>query len=320
MSSRGYPNNTAREDLSARGRTRSRSGPYYRAYPTSDGTKIEYSHDDEQALQEIDKDITRIWRELQELDGMAPSRTEETTNEAQKIQQNKDRVPVQLKNSNTINVPKASEAKPKYETVTVREFTMPAPVAASPTRIRSISSSSPHTQSSLARNDTKTNQPEVSKVDGKQRTIWDMDCTEPLDRNHTPNYSTPSRRSRDTTQRSGLIKPTWRRSLSGSRNPYEELSTKADIARMSTSLVNDAPIQSQAFATPFGTNVTPTPIRRSQLSTRQSPSPQRPLSSSYIPSPHSSSMHQNNKTSSDISNNKPSLPIEKSVQPLQQQR
>jgi hypothetical protein len=122
-------------------------------------------------------------------------------------------------------------------------------------------------------------------------------------------------------QRSGLKQPTWRRSLSGSRNPYEELSTKADMARMSTSLVNEAPIQSQAFATPFGTNVTPTPIRRSQqTSTRQSPSPQRPLSSSYIPSPHSSSMHRNNKTSSDISNNKPSLPIEKSVQPLQQQR
>ena len=87
IDNRGYPTNTTREDVSVRGRTRSRSGPYYRAYPTADGTKIEYSHDDEQALQEIDKDITRIWRELQELDGMAPSRTDQTPNEAQKMQQ-----------------------------------------------------------------------------------------------------------------------------------------------------------------------------------------------------------------------------------------
>ena len=45
-----------------------------------DGTKVEYSNDDDKALQEIDKDITRIWRELQELDGMAPGRFEEKPN------------------------------------------------------------------------------------------------------------------------------------------------------------------------------------------------------------------------------------------------
>ena len=288
VSSRGYQNTTTKEDPNARGRIRSRSGPYYRAYPTADGTKIEYSHDDEKALQEIDKDITRIWRELQELDGMAPSRTEQVASATQIPQPNKDRGRhvSESKNNNSINPQRSQETKPKYETVTVREFTMPVPVSASPTRIRSTSSSSPHTQSSLTANDTKPKQPEISKTDGKQRTIWDMDCSEPLDPNHTPNYSTPSRRSRDTRQRSGLMKPEWhRRSLSGSRNPYEELSNKNDMSRMSTSLVNDTPIQSQAFATPFGTNITPTPIRRPQQSTRQSPSPRRPLSSSYIPSP-----------------------------------
>jgi len=130
--------------------------------------------------------------------------------------------------------------------------------------------------------------------------------------------ATPSRRSRDTTQKSGL-KPTWRRSLSGSRNPYEELSTKNDSNKMSTSLVSDAPIQSQAFATPFGTKITPTPIRRSQQSNRQTPSPQRPLSSSYIPPSYSSTTtDQRSKMNSDTKNSTAALPIEKSVRPLNQ--
>ena len=314
VGSRGYPPHVTRDDTSTRSRVRSRSGPYYRAYPTADGTKVEYSHDDEKALQEIDKDITRIWRELQELDGMSPARNEQPSATVPQKDHGHDRP--SSRNTSTHNGHVGKEPKPKYETVTVREFTMPSPVAASPTRIRSISSST-QPQSSLAKADAKERKPDNDKGDSKQRTIWDMDCSEPLDPNHIPNYSTPSRRSRDTTQRSGLVKPTWRRSLSGSRNPYEELSTKNDNNKMSTSLVSDSPIQSQAFATPFGTKITPTPIRRSQQSNRQTPSPQRPLSSSYIPSSYSSTTtDQKSKINSDTKDSTAALPIEKSVRPL----
>lgn len=318
MSSRGYPHNVTRDDTSTRSRVRSRSGPYYRAYPTADGTKVEYSHDDEKALQEIDKDITRIWRELQELDGMSPAKNEQSSTPGQKNDQNQDSGTTNIRNNGTLNGNISKEAKPKYETVTVREFTMPSPISASPTRIRSISSSG-QPKSPLSKADEKERKLNTDKVDTKQRTIWDMDCSEPLDPNHIPNYSTPSRRSRDTTQKSGLVKPTWRRSLSGSRNPYEELSTKNDSNKMSTSLVSDAPIQSQAFATPFGTKITPTPIRRSQQSNRQTPSPQRPLSSSYIPPSYSSATtDQKRKMNSDTKNSTAALPIEKSVRPLNQ--
>ena len=312
----GYSNNASRDDASSRGRTRSRSGPYYRAYPTSDGTKVEYSNDDEEALQEIDKDITRIWRELQELDGMAPGRNEQPTNSNHQKHHNQDRVHIQPKNTPSSTIP-GPEPKKKYETVTVREFTMPTPVSASPTRIRSISSSAAH--SNVSKDGNKEKQADAMKTDGKQRTIWDMYPSEPLDPNHIPNYSSPIRRGRDPTQRSGLMKPTWRRSLSGSRNPYEE-HPKNGNPIMSTSLINDAPVHSQAFATPFGTNITPTPIRRPQLSNRQSPSPQRPpSSSSFIPATHSSSAtNDRSKTRSDIPNNKTALQIDISVQPLQQ--
>ena len=316
MGSRTYPNNAARDDPSSRGRARSKSGPFYRAYPTADGTKVEYSNDDDKALQEIDKDITRIWRELQELDGMAPGRFEEKPNTPTQRKHGEDKE--YSKSKPYVYTNGSSEPKPKLETVTVREFTMPTPVSASPTRIRSTSSSSQYTES--YKETAKDTPIKTSKADAdrKQRTIWDMDCSEPLDPNHIPNYSTPSRRSRDT-QRSGLIKPTWnpkRRSLSGSRNTYDELAKNGN-SKMSTSLIQESSIPSQAFATPFGTNITPTPIRRSQMSARQSPSPQRPLSSSYIPSVSSVHPNENTIDRSDMNNKKPSLPIEKSVQPLQ---
>ena len=312
MGSRWYPTNSTRDDASPRGRTRSRSGPYYRAFPSEDGTKEEYSNDDESALQEIDKDITRIWRELQELDNMAPSRKESSKKVSfQQQQMNQDRV--SPKNLTRIKI-QGTEPKPKCETVTVREYTMPIPVSASPTRVRSVSSSTSRMKSSETRGDTKAKQSEAGKSEVKPRTIWDMDCIEPLDPNHVPNYSTPSRRSRDTTQRSGLIKPSWRRSLSGSRNSYEDLSKYESHNNMSRKIT-----QSNAFESPFRSNITPIPIRRTQQSIGQSPSPPRPKSScSYIPSTYSSSTFQNDETSSNKSNNKPTLSIEKSVQPLDQ--
>ena len=318
MGSRGGLGNSTRDDGSSRGRIRSRSGPYYRAFASTDGTKAEYSHDDERALQEIDKDITRIWRELQELDGMAPARNDPSmTSFQQKPERNQDRDHVLVKNLPTGNIKTGTEPKPKYETVTVREFTMPTPVAASPTRIRSVSSSTSHALPSRSKDDTKDKQPEIEKSEGKPRTIWDMDCSEPLDPNHVPNYSTPSRRSRDTTQRSGLVKPSWRRSLSGSRNPYDDFS-KYESSK-STAIVNKTSTQSQAFGPPFSSNITPIPVRRTQQSKGQSPSPPRPVSSSpYIPSPHSSSTCRTYKNSSDISNKKPTLLLEKSVQPIEQ--
>ena len=162
MGSRTYPNNAARDDPSSRGRARSKSGPFYRAYPTADGTKVEYSNDDDKALQEIDKDITRIWRELQELDGMAPGRFEEKPNTPTQRKHSENRECFQSKPY--VHTNGSSEPKPKLETVTVREFTMPTPVSASPTRIRSTSSSSQHTES--YKETAKDTPIKTSKADG----------------------------------------------------------------------------------------------------------------------------------------------------------
>lgn len=210
-----------------------------------------------------------------------------------------------------------NEPKPKYETVTIREFTMPTPVSASPTRIRAASSSATHTQPSRGRDEPKNKQSDKEKSDIKPRTIWDMDCSEPLDPNHIPNYSTPSRRSRDTTQRSGLVRPSWRRSLSGTRNNCEGFSN--NVSSKSTTEVNQASIRSEAFGSSVPNDTPPKMLRRNQPSTVQTQSARRPLSSSlYIPSPPSSSKQPSESNNSDKLNLKTSLLIEKSVQPIQQ--
>merc|ERR1712150_205494 len=54
-----------------------------------------------------------------------------------------------------------------------------------------------------------------------------------------------------------------------------------------------------------------------QQSNRETPSPQRPLSSSYIPS-SSATLDQKGKINGDTKNSTSALPIEKSVQPLSQ--
>jgi len=222
-----------------RGRTRTRSsggGSYYRAFsastPGQQGGGMNPPHtggggshnmaagsDDERALQEIDRDINRIWRELQELDKDLPPLKK----------------PPQVPPNSS--APGSAQSKPKYERVKIQEYSIPKQ-SASPTRISSVPNNTANpskttssygggtNEQSVKTSETTIPQTTASVPYGGKRTIWNMDSDQLHDDEVHPNYLTPnaSRRHMGVTastsngagsslagsgQKSGLVKPQW---------------------------------------------------------------------------------------------------------------
>ena len=171
-----------------RGRTRTRSsggGSYYRAFsastPGQQGGGMNPPHtggggshamaagsDDERALQEIDRDINRIWRELQELDKDLPPLKK----------------PPQVPPNSS--APGSGQSKPKYERVKIQEYSIPKQ-SASPTRISSVPNNTANpskttssygggtNEQSVKTSETTIPQTTASVPYGGKRTIWNMD-------------------------------------------------------------------------------------------------------------------------------------------------
>ena len=124
--------------------------------------------DDERALQEIDRDINRIWRELQELDKDLPPLK---------------KPPQVPPNSST---PGSGQSKPKYERVKIQEYSIPKQ-SASPTRISSVPNNTANpskttssygggtNEQSVKTSETTIPQTTASVPYGGKRTIWNMD-------------------------------------------------------------------------------------------------------------------------------------------------